>query len=155
MTRWVLLFSLVSAGASGQALEGLAAEALAEENATWQAEVDGDVDAFVSRLAADFVQLTTEPNGAPSIMNGRQAAAASIEEALAAMAFGDFELQSPHARVLGTTVILSYRFKQEYLPRSGEPPTSVEGVATSIWSKDSGKWQNVHFHWFSQPSGED
>lgn len=150
------LLLLVSASVSGgQPLEGLAAEALDAEKAIWQSEIDGDVAGFGSRLATDFLEVTTGSDSEPSITPGRQAAVASFEESLKTMAFGAFEFESPHARVLGNTVILAFRFTQVHLPRSAEPPVRVEGVATSIWVKDSGKWQNVHFHMYSRLRSKD
>lgn len=144
---WLFASVVVS---SGQQLDGLAAEAMAMEKATWQAEVDEDLPGFGSRLAEDFVQVTTGPDTDPTITVGRQAAVDAIEESLSQMAFGDFEFESTHVRVVGNTVILSFRFTQEYLSRAGDPPLRVDGVATSIWVKESGAWQNVHFHWFMQ-----
>ncbi len=146
----LLLFTGVGVS-NGQQLDGLAAEALAMEKATWQAEVDEDIASFSSRLAPDFVQVTTGADTEPTITSGRRAAVAAIEGALAEMSFGEFAFESTHARVVGNTVVLSFRFTQEYLSRSGDPLTHVEGVATSIWVKDAGAWQNVHFHWYSQP----
>ncbi len=148
---WLACASL----SAGQGLSGVGAEAFEAEKAIWQSEVDGDVDAFRALLAPDFFQVTTGPDAAPSRVSGRDAAADGVAGALETMAFGEFELSEPHAKVLGTTVVLSYVFEQEYLPRSGEAATRIEGVATSVWSKESGEWRNVHFHWHSQPLEND
>jgi ketosteroid isomerase-like protein len=72
------------------------------------------------------------------------------------MKFGEFEFETPHARVLGDTDILTFRWAQTNLPRSDGKPLRSEGVSTSVWVKDSKRgWQNVHYHWHSRPGKED
>jgi ketosteroid isomerase-like protein len=141
--------------ASAQEIRGLAAEALAAERATWQAEVDGDVGAFGSGLDEDFVQVSTDADSdsdrEPSITVGKTAAVASFERSLQSMKFGEFEIETPHARVLGDTVILTFHWAQTYLPRAGESHRE-QGVATSVWFKDPERgWKNVHYHSHTGP----
>lgn len=152
----VVLLAACASTAGAQELEGLAAEALAAEKATWQSEVDGDVGGVARRIAEDFVSVNTDADSGLSVAVGRQATVASIERTLETMTFGDFEFLTPHARVLGSTVILTFRWRQTYLPRSGGKPIRLEGVSTSVWVKDSPRgWQNVHFHAHTRPSNGD
>ena len=96
--------------------------------------------------------MNTDSDSGLSIAVGREATVSSIERTLETMKFGDFEFVEPHGRVLGSTVILTFRWKQTYLPRSGGEPIRLEGVSTSVWVKDSKQgWENVHFHAHTRP----
>ena len=54
-------------------------------------------------------------------------------------------MASPHVRVLGDAVVLSYVRVVQKLDAAGSP-VSVAAMETRVWQKTAAGWKHVHFH---------
>ena len=136
---------------------GAAQEAIAAEHEYWKAEARGDLAALDALTADDFIQVTTGPRNDFAVTRGKPAAMKEAKRFLSSGTLTDWNLSDPVTQVVGDTVVLTYQWTQTFVPSDGPGRANARntrGIATSVWTRRGGRWQNVNFHWHTRPADE-